>query len=104
MSTNITPGNLGNVIASIKARKAIYSAYIVAGVAIGATQVGFASVEGAGQPTWLTVALAVYAFLSVPLGSLAVANTPSSLPEAIATVEEAEDKSDGVDGRGNSLQ
>jgi hypothetical protein len=90
MSTNINPGNLGNVIASIAIRKAIYSAYIIAGIVIGATQVAFASIEGAGQPTWLTVTLAVYAFLSVPIGSLAISNTPSSLPEAIATVEEAE--------------
>ena len=89
MSTNINPGNLGNVIASIKARKALYSAYIVAGVVIGATQVGFAAVEGAGQPTWLTVTLAVYAFLSVPFGSLALSNTPSSPPEAIVTAQDA---------------
>lgn len=87
MSTSITPGNLGNVISNLNVRKAIYTAFIVAGTVLGATQVGFAAIEGAGQPTWLTVALAVYAFLSVPVGSLAVANTPSSLPEAVATVE-----------------
>lgn len=71
--------NLGNVISNTTVRKIIYSAYIVAGVVIGAVQVGFAAVEGAGQPTWLTVALAVYAFLSVPLGSLAVSNTPAAV-------------------------
>lgn len=75
MSTSIAPGNIGSLIASANIRKAIYAAYVVAGVLIGATQVGFASIEGAGQPTWLTVSLAVYAFLSVPLGSLAAANT-----------------------------
>lgn len=97
--------NLGNVIANIKVRKAIYSTYVIAGVIIGATQVGFASIEGAGQPTWLTVTLAVYAFLSVPLGSLALSNTPSSTREAVAIVNEAE--SDGTlpetDGKGHPI-
>lgn len=69
--------NLGNVIDSALARKIIYSVYIVLGVILGAVQVGFAAIEGAGQPDWLTIALAVYAFLSVPLGSLAVSNTPT---------------------------
>ena len=80
--------NLGNVIANVQARKVIYSAYVIAGVLLGATQVAFASVEDLGQPTWLTVALAVYAFLSVPLGSLALSNTPANVAEAKAIVAE----------------
>lgn len=70
--------NLGNIIGNSVVRKAIYSAYVIAGVIIGATQVAFAAIEGAGQPDWLTVTLAVYAFLSVPLGSLALSNTPKT--------------------------
>lgn len=73
--------NLGQFIEDPAVRKGIYGSYVVAGVLLGATQVGFAAVEGAGQPTWLTVALAVYAFLSVPLGSLALSNTPSQPAE-----------------------
>lgn len=69
--------NIGRFIASPVARKAIYGAYVAAGVVFGAIQVGTAAVEGLGQPEWLTVALAVYAFLSVPVGSLALTNTPT---------------------------
>lgn len=71
----MTDTNLGSVITNANIRKAIYAAYVVVGVVAGAIQVGYAAVEGAGQPTWLTVSLAVYAFLSVPVGSLALVNT-----------------------------
>lgn len=59
-----------------EARRYVYTAYAVIGVLIGATQVGFvaASVD---QPTWLTVALAVYAYLGIALGFTAAANTPA---------------------------
>lgn len=67
--------SLGTVITNPVVRKVIYGAYIVLGVIVGATQVAFAALEGAGQPDWLTVTLAVYAFLSVPVGSLALVNT-----------------------------
>jgi hypothetical protein len=69
--------NIGRFIASPLARKVIYGTYVIAGIVFGAIQVGTAAVEGAGQPEWLTVALAVYAFLSVPVGSLALTNTPA---------------------------
>ena len=69
--------NIGAFITDPAVRKGIYGSYVGAGIVLGATQVGFAAIEGAGQPTWLTVALAVYAFLSVPLGSLALSNTPA---------------------------
>lgn len=67
--------SLGTVITNPNVRKVIYGIYIVAGVIFGAVQVAFAAIEGAGQPDWLTVTLAVYAFLSVPVGSLALVNT-----------------------------
>ncbi len=71
--TNTAP-NLGSVITSPTVRKIIYGVYIVALVIVGAAQVGFAAVE-AGQPEWLTIALAVLAYLGVPIGGLAIANT-----------------------------
>ena len=84
--------NLGNIIASAKARAIIYSTYVIAGILIGATQVGFAAIAGAGQPEWLTIALAVYAFLSVPLGSLALSNTSTGTPVAETIVYEGHGK------------
>lgn len=57
-------------------RSKVYAVYAVLGLILGATQVGFAAAE-AGQPVWLTVALAVYAFVGGALGFVAQANTPS---------------------------
>jgi hypothetical protein len=71
--TSPTPDQLGSIISSARVRKIIYAAYVVGIIIIGALQVGFAAVS-AGQPDWLTVALAVAAFLGVPIGGLAVAN------------------------------
>lgn len=67
--------NLGNIIKNAKARAAIYGAYVIAGLLIGGIQVAFAAVAGVEQPTWLTVALAVYAYLGIPVGGLAAANS-----------------------------
>ena len=58
------------------AREQVYAWFAVLGVAIGATQVGFAAAS-AGQPVWLTVALAVYAFVGGAIGFTARANTPA---------------------------
>lgn len=57
-----------------KARIALYVAYAVAGAVLGAVQVGVAAAE-IGQPTWLTVALAVYAFLGTAFGYTATTQT-----------------------------
>lgn len=57
-----------------QARRTIYSAYAVLGLALGATQVGFSAAD-AGQPVWLTVALAVFAFVGTALGFTAAQNT-----------------------------
>lgn len=57
-------------------RRVLYVTFAVVGLALGATQVGYGAAE-AGQPTWLTVALAVYAFVGTGLGFTASANTPA---------------------------
>ena len=57
-------------------RAKLYLGFAVVGVALGAIQVGYgaASVD---QPTWLTVSLAVYAFVGPALGLTAASNTPT---------------------------
>lgn len=72
--TTPTPDHLGTIVTSPRARKTIYAVYVVAIILIGAIQIGFASLSAA-QPDWLTVALAVTAYLGVPVGGLAAANT-----------------------------
>ena len=57
-----------------KARKPIYAVYAIVGLVLGATQVGFSAAD-AGQPVWLTVALAVFAFVGTALGFTAASNT-----------------------------
>jgi hypothetical protein len=54
-------------------RKVAYNVSTILGIALGAVQVGFASLN-AGQPKWLTAALAVYAFIAGALGILAAKN------------------------------
>lgn len=58
-----------------KSRKRVYSIFALVGIAFGATQVGY-SAAGAGQPTWLTVGLAVFGFVSGAVGYVAASNTP----------------------------
>lgn len=57
-------------------RNYLYLASALIGLGLGATQVGYQAAE-AGFPTWLKVALSVYAFLAGALGLTAAANTPS---------------------------
>ncbi len=57
-----------------KARAIVYYSYVGVGLLLGATQVGYSAAE-LGQPTWLTVALAVFAFLAAGLGLTAASNT-----------------------------
>jgi hypothetical protein len=54
-------------------RRAIYTVFWVVGLAIGATQVGYASTDN-GTPDWLNIALAVYAFLGGAIGFTAQQN------------------------------
>ena len=55
-------------------RKPIYGAFAVAGVVIGAIQVGIAAI-GAANPEWLLVTLAVFPFVAGAVGFTASANT-----------------------------
>lgn len=45
---------------------------------IGAIHVGYVAVPGADQPVWLTVALAVYAYIGIAIGATAASNTTPS--------------------------
>jgi CHASE2 domain-containing sensor protein len=56
-------------------RRYAYYALFAAGLILGACQVGYAAAD-AGHPDWLTVALAVLAFVGSYLGLTAAANTP----------------------------
>lgn len=82
--------NLGNVIKNATARAYIYGTYVVLGVLIGATQIGFASIEGLSQPTWLTVTLAVYGYLGIPVGGLAAVNSEIVARANLVTVEKVD--------------
>ena len=86
---NITP-----VAFPPKARAALYYAYAIVGLGLGAVQVGY-SAAGLGQPTWLTVTLAVFAFLAAGLGLTAASNTPSTPP-----LYEAGQRYEDADGDG----
>ena len=65
-----------NISAYIPAafRKPLYGAFAVAGVVIGAIQVGVAAI-GAANPEWLLVTLAVFPFVAGAVGFTASANT-----------------------------
>jgi heme O synthase-like polyprenyltransferase len=54
-------------------RKVVYNVFTVLGIVLGAIQVGIAALAAA-QPDWLTVSLAVYAFLGGALGITASTN------------------------------
>lgn len=69
-----TQSDLGVIVKNAKARAVIYGGYVIAIIAAGAAQVGFASLE-MPSPDWLVASLSVLAYLGVPVGTLAVANT-----------------------------
>lgn len=77
MSTQ--PGSV-LILLPAKARQAVYVTYGLIVIGTGATQVGYAAVEGLAQPTWLTVTLAVVAFLGVPVSALAATNVAAAQP------------------------
>ena len=74
MSDVPTPNDLGVIVSSTGARKGIYGTYVLALVAAGATQVAYASLE-LSAPSWLVASVAVLAYLGIPVGGLAAANT-----------------------------
>jgi hypothetical protein len=57
-------------------RKPFYAAYALLGIVVGAIQVAYVAAD-AGQPTWLTVCLAVYGFIGTAFGVTAASNTPA---------------------------
>lgn len=68
--------DLGKVVTSARARRVIYTVYVVAVLLLGAVQVAYAA-SYAGQPEWVDIATAVMLYLGVPVGGLAAANTSS---------------------------
>lgn len=72
-----TPSHLGVIVKNATARAVIYGAYVIAIIVAGACQVGYAALE-LPNPDWLVVAVPVLAYLGVPVGTLAVANTNST--------------------------
>lgn len=73
MSNAPTPNDLGAVITSDRARRVIYTVYVIAVVVIGAVQVAYAGAEVI--PDWVTVTQQVLLYLGVPVGGLAAVNT-----------------------------
>ncbi len=62
-----------NVVLPARVRGILYLVFSVLGVGLGATQIGY-SAASYGQPTWLTVALAVFAFVGTAFGITAASN------------------------------
>lgn len=69
------PGEIIKDMLPSRWRKVVYAAYAIAGVVIGAIQVGFAAAE-LTTPVWLIVTLAVYAFIGGAVGLTATSHTP----------------------------
>ncbi len=69
-----TANDLGVIVSSTRARKIIYGTYVLTLVGAGATQVAYASLE-LSAPPWLVASVAVLAYLGIPVGGLAAANT-----------------------------
>lgn len=75
--THIDPPNLGTIVPSGLARKIIYGTYTVGAIVVGGAAVYF-SATGQGLPEVVVGAQAVIAYLSIPVGGLALANTPKA--------------------------
>jgi hypothetical protein len=63
--------NLGNIIKNASARAWIYGIYVIVGLLIGGLKVWYQDPD----PQWLTQAFDVWAYLSIPVGSLAALNS-----------------------------
>ena len=75
IATNERHTTMPTVALPPKVRATIYLVYGIIGLLLGSTQVAHAA-GGWAQPTWLTVSLAVFAFLGTGLGLTAASNTP----------------------------
>lgn len=76
MSDTNTP-NIGNVITSPKIRKAVYGVYAGAAVVVGGVAAYFLG-TGHAIPETVVGAQAVIAYLAIPVGGLALANTATA--------------------------
>lgn len=74
--THVSPPNLGNIITSANIRKIVYGAYAISAVIVGGISAYFLGI-GESIPTAVIGAQAVIAYLGIPVGGLALANTPS---------------------------
>lgn len=63
-----------------RARQAVYVVYGTVALSVSGAQVGYASLS-IPNPSWLTVALAVTAFLAVPIGAIAASNVSRNQAE-----------------------
>lgn len=63
--------NLGNIIKNGTARAVIYGAYVIAALVVGGVDVYF----GDNDPSWVPNALALIAYLAIPIGGLAAVNS-----------------------------
>jgi len=64
-------------------RQRIYVVYASIGLVLGAIQVGL-SAAAQSHPTWLTVSLAVFAFIGTALGATAASNVQAAKEDASA--------------------
>jgi xanthine/uracil permease len=76
--SNTTP-NLGNIIPSGTARRIVYGTYAVAAVIVGGIAAYFIA-TGHPLPEPVVGAQGVIAYLGIPVGGLALANTPTATP------------------------
>ena len=93
----VTPVIPPRVALPPRVRAVIYQVYAGLGLLVGATQVGYSAAD-LGQPVWLVVVLAVYAFLGLGLGITAASNTDVTPPlyEAPVPARARDDDGDGV--------
>lgn len=70
-----TVQNLGNVITNPTARRIIYGAYVIGLLLLGAVAT-YILATGQKIPVQIVGVTAVFAFLGIPFGSLALSNTP----------------------------
>lgn len=80
---------LNNVLESPEQRKIAYKTYAALGILLGAIQAGL-FVYGA-DPLWFNATVAVYLFLALPFGGLALTNTPSTEQQEEIAIGETDD-------------
>lgn len=74
MSETPTPPSIGVIVTSAVARKVVYAIYAVGAVVVGGAAAYFLG-TGHQIPEVVVGAQAVVAYLAIPVGGLAVANT-----------------------------